>query len=208
MYVKRIIAVLIILITAAALCSCGKKSEGAQAFVPDPDFKYKGDGTSGFPDLTSFNASTLDGGSFSQKDLASKDVTVVNMWATWCGPCRNELPELAEFAGMLPDNIGFITICDDGSEKAETAKSLLDSVGYTGKTLISGSGDVGNLMSSLMYVPTTVFVDSSGKILRTIVGSPRENLAGYYLATLNMSLEDTGLDRIELPGVTEAVIEE
>lgn len=207
MFIKRITSVLIILVMAAALCSCGKSSKGMNAFVQDPDYTYKGDGMSGFPDLKKFKATTLDEGSFTPEDLSSKDVTIVNMWATWCGPCRQELPELAEFAAKLPDNVGFITICSDGSEDPAKTRSILESVSYKGKTVISGSGDVGNLMSALMYVPTTVFVDSSGTILQVIVGSPNENLAGNYLAVLNRSLEAAGHERIELPGVTEAVSE-
>lgn len=206
MPIKRIISVLIIIIMASALCSCGKSKEPS-SFVPDPDYKYTGDGTGDFPDLYSFEATTLDGGSFSPKDFASKDITVINMWATWCGPCRNELPELAEFAAKLPDNVGFVTFCDDGSEDPAKAESLLEKAGYKGKTVIAGTGDIGNLMSSLMYVPTTVFVDSSGKILEAIIGSPNENLPGYYLASVNICLEETGHERIEIPGITEPVID-
>ena len=73
---------------------------------------------------------------------------------------------------------------------------------------ISGTGDIGNLVGSALYVPTTVFADSSGRICCSLVGSPRENLAGYYLAALNDALESAGHGRISLPGVIEAETDE
>ena len=48
--------------------------------------------------LASFSAGTLDGGTFTQDDVAAKDITVVNFWALSCGPCIAELPDLAELA--------------------------------------------------------------------------------------------------------------
>ncbi|MBR4928522.1 MAG: TlpA family protein disulfide reductase [Oscillospiraceae bacterium] len=209
MLIKRIVSFLTVLIAVLILCSCGKngdssKYEGPEGFVSDRDYSYRGDGFGGFPSLESFTAGTDDGGTFTSGDLASRDMTLINIWATWCGPCLNEMPELAEFAELLPDSIGFYTLCVDGYEDTDNMASILSKAGYSGKTIISGTGDIGNLVDSAMYVPTTVFVDSSGQIAGSVVGSPRENLAGCYLAALNDALENTGLQRISLPGVTEA----
>ena len=44
------------------------------------------------PDLHAFTAQTLDGGTFSEKDLTGKDLTVINIWQTTCAPCIEELP--------------------------------------------------------------------------------------------------------------------
>lgn len=56
--------------------------------------------------LGEFQAKTLQGGSFTQEDIAAKDVTVLNMWSTTCGPCVNEMPEVAAFAAALPQRPG------------------------------------------------------------------------------------------------------
>ncbi len=206
---KRILIVLLAMITAISLSSCGGKDSDVQdeiiGFISDQDYRYTGNGYGDFPSLDSFTAVTDDGSSFSPDDLASRDMTLINIWATWCGPCLSELPELSEFAQLLPGNIGFVTICVDGYEDTDNMGSLLKKAGYKGRTIISGSGDIGNLVASALYVPTTVFVDSKGQIAGSLVGSPRENLPGNYLAALNKVLEASGLQRISLPGVEEAV---
>ena len=63
------------------------------------------DAGTGLGTLASFTAGTLDGGTFTQDDIMAKDVTVINFWAQSCGPCIVEMPDLAEFAGALPDNV-------------------------------------------------------------------------------------------------------
>ena len=72
------------------------------------------------PDLNAFTAQTLDGGTFSEKDLAAKDLTVINIWQTTCPPCIEEMPELASLAASLPDNVSLITWCLDGLDEKET----------------------------------------------------------------------------------------
>lgn len=210
---KRIVSLFMIMITAFVLCSCGRSKdaeepEQAAGFIKDKDYSYSGNGYGGFPALESFTAGTDGNGSFSSDDLASRDLTVINIWATWCGPCLRELPELSRFAKLLPDNIEFVTLCVDGYEDIDGMASILSEAGYEGRTIISGTGDMGNLVVSAMYVPTTVFVDSSGRIAGAAVGSPRENIPGNYLAALNNALENIGLQRISLPGVEEAVSDE
>ena len=208
---KRLFALLAVLLIAVTLCSCGNSGSGsgggtpeeteAAPYIKDPDYAYKGDGYSGFPSLVSFTAKTLDGSPFSPEDLASKDITVINVWATWCAPCLNELPDLAAFSRMLPDNIGFITICADGTDDRDNTRSILAKAGYEGETIVTGTGSIGNLLASCMYVPTTVFVDKDGTVRNSTVGSPRSNLAGYYLGYLNDALTAAGCDPIDLPGV-------
>lgn len=60
--------------------------------------------------LGSFQAVTLDGGTFTQADIAGKDVTIINFWGTFCAPCIAEMPDLAAFAKALPDNVQLITV--------------------------------------------------------------------------------------------------
>ncbi len=215
MSVRRTVSILLIITAVIALCtmySCrGNGTEDGsglqEGFIPDQDFRYSGNGRGGFPSLESFTAGTLEGGSFTADDLSSKDITIINIWATWCGPCLNEMPGLAAFSELLPDSVGFLTLCADGPDDPGKTADILKKAGYTGMTVISGTGDIGNLVSSVLYLPTTVFVDSSGRIADSLVGSPNRNIAGYYLAYLNRALMSCGLERISLPGVEEENID-
>ena len=79
--------------------------------------------------LTTFSAETLDGKMFTQDDIAAKDLTVLNFWTTQCGPCIEEMPDLAKFEKSLPDNVTFATVCllSDGQE--EEIRDILKKAG-------------------------------------------------------------------------------
>lgn len=147
--------------------------------------------------LASFTAGTLDGGTFTQDDIMAKDVTVINFWALSCGPCIVEMPDLAEFAGALPDNVQLVTVCLDGNGNEDTAREVLEKAGFDGVTLISGSGDLLDLSRNLMYTPTTVFVDGEGMVADAVIGG-QEDLSGTFLAAVNAVLEGSGKAEISL----------
>ena len=152
--------------------------------------------TNGFPDLLSFTAQTLDGGEFTAQDFADADLTVINIWGTYCGPCLREMPELAQLAKSLPNNVRFITCCIDASDKADAAREILDEAGFDGVTLVSGDGDLEKLLQTLQYVPTTVFVDSEGRqVGEAAIGSPG-NVAEFYTNAINDALSALGKDAI------------
>lgn len=155
------------------------------------------DAGTGLGTLASFTAGTLDGGTFTQDDIMAKDVTVINFWALSCGPCIVEMPDLAEFAGALPDNVQLVTVCLDGNGNEDTAREVLEKAGFDGVTLISGSGDLLDLSRNLMYTPTTVFVDGEGVVADAVIGG-QEDLSGTFLAAVNAVLEGSGKAEISL----------
>ena len=155
------------------------------------------DAGTGLGTLASFTAGTLDGGTFTQDDIMAQDVTVINFWALSCGPCIVEMPDLAEFAGALPDNVQLVTVCLDGNGNEDTAREVLEKAGFEGVTLISGSGDLLDLSRNLMYTPTTVFVDGEGMVADAVIGG-QEDLSGTFLAAVNAVLEGSGKAEISL----------
>ena len=79
---------------------------------------------------------------------------------------------------------------DQADQKAMLVGTLLRSCPQT--TLVSGSGDLEKLMMQAMYVPTTVFVDSQGNMVRQeLIGSP-ENVAETYGTAINEALTNMG----------------
>ena len=148
------------------------------------------------PALAAFTAETLDGGTYTQDDLAAKDVTVMNFWSLTCGPCIQEMPELAAFAKALPDNVQVVTVCLDGLSDKASAGSILQEAGFEGVTLLSADGDLLALCSEIMYTPTTVFIDSAGKLSGEPIVGKRPELAADYLAAGNAALEAQGKEAV------------
>lgn len=190
--VLRCLGTLLVIGTLAMGCS-GKKAP------MEPSGSYKDDTQetdAGLSLLKSFEADCLDGSTFTQDDLAEKDVTVINFWSLTCGPCIREMPEIAEFEKSLPDNVQLITVCLDGANATDIVKDVLEEAGYEGVTLLNGNGDFAMTCSAIMYTPTTVLVDAEGTMLGDAIIGGRDNLAEVYLEAINSALTDMGKEEI------------
>ena len=134
--------------------------------------------------LTDFTTTDMEGNTITQEIFADYDLTVVNLWATWCGYCIEEMPDLAELKTMLPENVNFITLCEDAHLDMDLANEILQASGANFQTLINTQEIYDQFLSLVTGFPTTVFLDSEGVLVgRPIVGVPSlENAAeAYYM---------------------------
>lgn len=120
--------------------------------------------------LSAFSTTDLEGNTLDQSILAGYDLTMVNVWATFCGPCINEMPDLGELAAEYADKgvqiIGLVsdTMDSDGTisdSQVETAKEIVAETGADYRHLLP-SDDLLGILSQIYAVPTTFFVDSEG----------------------------------------------
>ncbi len=196
---KKIIEGLFIALLVVGLftAGCSEKTSGSGSTQAGKEQTESGRSESSEDDgiqasLSSFEAVTLDGGSFTQEDLASKDVTLINFWALTCPPCIREMPEIAAFSDSLPDNIQVVTVCLDGNTDEEYTKSILDEAGFHGVTLIAGSGDFMDVIYEIQYTPTTILVDKDGNLVGDVIIGGQEDLAGTYTDAVNRVLKQMG----------------
>lgn len=176
---------------AAAEAQKSQAVQPTQATQPPADIATYGS-------LGAFSATAIDGGTFTDADVAAKDVTVINFWQTTCPPCIEELPTIQALAQRLPDNVQILTMCFDGSGKREAAQKVLDKAGWTGTTLVSATDGLLGLARTVQYTPTTVFLASDGTLVwGSIVGSP-SNLEKAYLEGINATLAWQGKDAVVL----------
>lgn len=134
-------------------------------------------------DMTAFTAKDLAGKEYTQDMFAAYDLTMVNVWATWCGPCVGELPDLAKLAQQLPKNVNMISICADGGEESDLAKESLESAKAGFTTLIPSDELNSGVLDHVFAYPTTFFVDSAGRLVGgeagLQVGVPEDAAKGY-----------------------------
>ena len=143
-----------------------------------------------------FTTNDIDGNEVTESIFANKDLTVVNIWGTFCGPCINEMPELGAWEKELPDNVQIVgLIVDISSTGNETqiaaAKQITEKADVGFVNLIGGNGAFDKLIGSIVGVPTTIFVDKSGNIVgEIIVGADVDRYKSFvnkYVEALNNS---------------------
>ena len=141
--------------------------------------------------LKNFSATTLDGRRFTSADIAKYDMTVINFWGTYCGPCIAEMPDLAEFYNNLPEGVNFVTYCVDGSGNEDEAQSIIDDAGLDAIVILGASGDFANILGQIMYIPTTIFVNKHGEIVGYELIGRSEDLARAYKDRISDALAET-----------------
>lgn len=141
----------------------------------------------GFPvNMPEFSTEDMNGEKVTNDIFANYDLTVVNFWATYCNPCINELPELAEWKKELPDNVNLIGLLVDvdkkDSDQYKQAEKIISQTGADYQHLIATDA-FDDIISNLAGVPTTFFVDRTGKI----IGEP---FAGADVSAYKQTVED------------------
>ena len=117
-----------------------------------------------------FTAKDLDGNTVSSADLfAQNEITMINVWATWCGPCVGELAELQQIYTRLQEKgCGIIGLLDDTDLKE--ARNLVAQNGITYPIIIAPD-DYYTYLPMTAY-PSTFFVNRNGELVgETIVGA-------------------------------------
>lgn len=121
-----------------------------------------------------FTTTDLNGNEVTQEIFTESKLTVVNVWATYCGPCINEMPYLGELADEYDSaEVQIIGIPMDvaSQDYLDYANTLIEQTGADYTHLLPTEEVYNWGLYDIQYVPTTFFVNSEGEIIDTVVGS-------------------------------------
>lgn len=163
-----------LLLSALLLNSCAM--DGAGQAAGSSSGSGAGSGLSSAPSAKSviFEGTDLEGNAVSSDILSHSKLTMVNVWATYCGPCLREMPALGELAAEYDaEDFQLIGIVSDVMEGADqsTAESLVRETGASYPHLLLNESIYLGLLSDVTAVPTTFFLNQEGAVLDTVVGA-------------------------------------
>lgn len=175
--VKKIIAavVLIALLGVAIVQAMDKKAEpenvsqeaasmgGLKVGAKAPDFELK----------------TLAGDTVKLSDLKGKKV-MLNFWATWCPPCKAEMPAMEEFHKEAGDDVVILAVNIDPHLDV---KAFVDENGITFPIPLDEEDKV-NEMYQVLSIPTTYFIDTKGNIGNKYIGAMNFDAMKQYTKDL------------------------
>lgn len=147
-------------------------------FAPPPDLPVSPYPQNAAPDFT---LPQLDGSTLTLSSLRGKP-TIINFWATWCPPCRRELPVLQAAFEEYGDQIGFVAV--DVKETADKVEAFVQEMGLTFPVVVDQNGQVSDVAYEVRGIPTTIFVDANGVVSARHIGPLEESDITGYLAPL------------------------
>jgi peroxiredoxin len=163
---KRFILILLPMVMVLVICA---KAEKASIF---------GDNSSPAPDFT---AKDLRGRKVSLSDYSGK-VVFLNFWATWCPPCRDEIPGFVEVYKQYKDKgMEIIGISLDNRVGQESVLKFAEKykINYP---IIMGTEKILKDYKPGPYIPTTIIIDQEGKMRHRHIGyMNKETLKSYFL---------------------------
>ncbi|MFH0796078.1 MAG: TlpA disulfide reductase family protein [Candidatus Omnitrophota bacterium] len=135
----------------------GQQSKGGRLDKPAPDF----------------TATLLDGKTLSLNSLKGK-IVILNFWATWCRPCRNEIPEFIKFyQAHARQGVEILGISVDEDESSLRQFVQTSKIRYP--ITQDKSGQISSLYGGIRSIPTTFVIDRKGVIRNKFVGSLKED---------------------------------
>ncbi len=114
--------------------------------------------------MPAYSALNLDGSAF---DLAAKrdKIVLLNVWATWCGPCRYEIPELQQLhEHYSPRGLEVVGVSVDETGAESVRSFIAEQPKMTYPVVLDAEGKITSLLETSV-LPTSILVDRSGKIV-------------------------------------------
>jgi len=130
------------------------------------------DRAEGGPMALDFSLTTIDDQVLNLSDLRGRPV-VLDLMATWCGPCRQQMPDLNRTYNDYSDRVVFLSIDMDWSETDEQLRDFRDEFGAEWSFAIDKTGSVYGAFFPTGY-PTVILLDEDGRVVKRHTGAMEE----------------------------------
>ena len=178
---KKMKCLLLMCVMMLVLTACGNKEEAAES-TKEAVAETTEESTDKETEETAepvqifgvFDTQTLEGEDVTEEIFANADLTMVNIWGTFCGPCIAEMPDLGEISREYADK-GFQIVgmvCDVMEPGNETALEIVNETKADYTHVIASEDLTVNALQYVNAVPTTIFVDKDGnQVGKTYTGA-------------------------------------
>lgn len=146
------------------------------------------------PDFTVLNS---EGNQVKLSDYFGTPI-VINFWATWCGPCKSELPAFENLSKKYDGQVQFlmVNLTDGYTETKGDVEEFIKTNNYTFPVCFDTQGIAANNYN-VSSIPETVFIDSDGNIVKTQIGAMTETILENYIQSLLLN------SNTEIENITE-----
>jgi thiol-disulfide isomerase/thioredoxin len=145
-------------------------------------------------DLAAFTVNDLDGKPISSSDLKGKTV-LVNFWATWCPPCRAEIPDLIKLQEKYRDKLVILGISEDEVSPQEVkAFAVAQKMNYP---IAMTTPELTKIFTGVAALPTTFIIDADGRMQMRHVGMLNPETTELEAQYFTGALTNVKVERVE-----------
>jgi thiol-disulfide isomerase/thioredoxin len=190
---------MLVLVCAVAAVSCSK-SRQAPATTASVDSAADSAGAvlqllKEPVDVPAFTVTDLDGRTITSSDLRGK-VVLVNFWATWCPPCRAEIPDLIKLQDKYRNTLVILGISEDEEISPGEVKKFATEQKMNYAVAMS-TPELGKIFKGVSALPTTFVIDPDGRMQQRHVGMLNADTAELEARYLSGNAKNVRIERVE-----------
>jgi peroxiredoxin len=129
-----------------------------------------------------FKLKDITGNQVSLSDYRGKKNVYLNFWATWCPPCKAEMPDIEKLYQQTK-NSNLVILAVNAGEPRDTVKSFMKKSKYNFKALVDSDGTVSDIYS-VISIPRSIFIDKNGYIKASRIGAISKQEMDDYIKML------------------------
>ncbi len=159
--IKRFTLALAVAVASLSIAGCGSSPS------PETSAQAAGEQQTKIEAAPAMTLKDIDGREVSLSDYEGQ-VVLLNFWATWCGPCKIEMPWFVEFQRKYKDQ-GFTVLAVSLDEELDGVKPFAEEYKLNFPVLL-GSDEVADKFGGIVALPTTMIIDKQGRIVNRHTG--------------------------------------